>query len=310
MKDQEEIKIRLLSGPPKAWLSLHGSILSYRERCWSRETIIDIPVELVAFTEKKRFKGAWLIAALLSLLFLFGGIGGAAIGLWHLFAGAPSDAVMSICMATGAIAGFFTFLFLLVRFFIRQNTITMHVAPEGIEITFWEEEKQQSIFREMMAEVARRKAMVEDAIAYPMRYAVGDTLYQPWKRTVVLIFFFIIPALVSEIPWLLLAGLIPVGMHIYSCLMGMTEPREFRRAIRHFLKREWSQAQDIVQELIKRDPEYRPARMFMIELKMRLGDFDGAETSLIEIQADLDAETLQAIQQDIILRRRIAERKK
>jgi thioredoxin-like negative regulator of GroEL len=99
-------------------------------------------------------------------------------------------------------------------------------------------------------------------------------------------------------------------MHIYSSLMGVKEPREFKQAVRHFLKREWEEARDLVDALIRRSPDYRPARLFMIELKMRLGDFDGAESSLVEIQSDLDTETLQSIQQDIVLRRRIETRKK
>ena len=308
MKDGEEIRIRSLSGPPKTWLSLQGSILTYRERSWSRESLVEIPVELLTFTEKKQFEGTRLIAALLSLFFL-PAIGGAIIGLWYLFAGAPSETVLSICMDTGAIAGFFTFIFLLVRFFIRQKTITIHVALEDMTITFWADGKRSAALQEIIAEINHRKEMVEETVPYPMRFAVGDTIHQPWKRTVVLTFLFIIPALITEIPWLLLAGLIPVCMHIYSSLMSVKEPREFRQAVRHFLKREWEQARDLLDGLILRSPDYRPVRLFMIELKMRLGDFDGAEATLAEIQNDLDAETLQSIQQDIVLRRRIAARK-
>lgn len=308
MKDGEEIRIRSLSEPPKTWLSLRGSILTYRERFWSRESLVDIPVELVTFTEKKQFEGTRLIAALLSLFFL-PAIGGAIIGLWYLFAGTPSDTVLSICMGTGAIAGFFTFLFLLVRFFIRQRTITIHVAPEDMTITFWADNKRNVKLEEIIAEINQRKKMVQDTMAYPMRFAVGDTIHQPWKRTVVLTFLFIIPALITEIPWLLLAVLIPICMHIYSTLVGVKEPREFRQALRHFLKREWGEALDLVDGLIRRAPDYRPARLFMIELKLRLGEFDGAEATLAGIQNDLDIETLQTIQQDIVLRRRIAARK-
>jgi|GEM_PF-1783651 len=309
MKDGDEIRIRLVSGPSKAWLSLHGSILSYREKYWSRESIIDIPIELVTFTEKKQFKGSRLIVALLSLPFLLG-IGGAVIGLWYLFAGAPSETVVPICVGTGAITGFLIFLFLLVRFFIRQKTITIHVAPADMTITFWADKKRNIKLQEIIAEISHRKKMVQDTMAYPMRFAVGDTIHQPWKRTVILTLLCIIPALITEIPRLLLAGLIPICMHAYSSLMGVKEPREFRRSVRHFLKREWGQAQDLVDGLIRRSPDYLPARLFLIELKMRLGDFDGAAASLAEIQSDLDTEIVQSIQQDIVLRRRIAARKK
>ncbi len=94
MKDGDEIRVPLLSGP-KAWITLQGSILSYREKFWSCESTVDIPLELVSFTEKKQLKGSRLIAALLSLLFL-PGIGGTIIALWYLFAGKPSDTVISI----------------------------------------------------------------------------------------------------------------------------------------------------------------------------------------------------------------------
>ena len=47
----------------------------------------------------------------------------------------------------------------------------------------------------------------------------------------------------------------------------------------------------------------------MIELKMRMDDYDGAESALAEIQNDLDVDTLQSIQHDIVIRRRIALRK-
>lgn len=309
MKHGKEIRIRSLSGPSRTWLSLHGSILNYRERFWSRELAIDIPVELVTFTEKRQFDGARLIAALLALFFL-PAIGGAIIGLWHLFAGDPSDTILSICMGTGAIAGFFTFLFLLVRFFIRQKTITIHIAPDDMKLTFWTNGKQTAQLQDLITEINQRKELVEDTMAYPMRYAVGDTLQQPWKRTVVLTFLFIIPGLITEIPWLLLAGLIPIVMYIYSSLIGAKEPHEFRQAVRHFLRREWKQALGLIEALIRREPDYRPARLFMIELKMRLGDFDGAGATLAGIQSDLDTDTLQFVQQDILIRRRIADRKR
>jgi len=311
MKDGEEVKIELLSGAPRAWLSLHGTVLSYRERFWIRESTVDIPVELVTFTEKKRFKGSRLIAALLPLLYL-PAIGGAIIGLWYLFAGSLSNTVMGGCMVVCFLAGFFTFMFLVVRFFIRQRAVTIHVAPDtdDMKIEFWADKSEGAELQELIAETIRRKELVEDTIAYPMRFALGDTTRYPWKQTVFETFLFIIPALITEIPWLLLAGLIPIGMRVYSFLMRINEPREFKQALRHFWKREWDQALNLANDLISGYPDYYPPRLLAIELKMRLEDFGGAEMALAEIQRDLDVDTVQSIQHDIVLRRRIAERKK
>ncbi len=309
MKDGDEIRIALLTGANKAWLTLQNSILSYREKFWSRESIVDIPVELVTFTEQKRLKGSRLIAALLALLIL-PVIGGAAIGLWNLISGPPPDTVVAGCIVAGVVAGFLTFLVLLVRFFMRQKTITMHVGDDDMTRTFWADKKRDAEVLEIITEVARRKPMVEEKMPYPMQFAVGDTIHQPWKRAISLTFLFMIPAFITEIPWLLLAGLIPIGMQLCSSLMGAREPREFRHAVRHYLNREWTKARDKLDDLIRSAPDFRPARLFMIELKMRLGDFDGAGASLAEIQSDLDAETVQSIQGDIILMQRIAKRKK
>jgi len=250
-----------------------------------------------------------LITALLPLLFL-PGIGGAIIGLWYLIAGSVSKTMISICMGTGAVAGFFVFLFLLARFFARQKTVTIHIAPDNMAIPFWMEKKQEPATQDIIDEVLFRKSAVTEAIAYPMHSAIGDTIEQPWKRTVILTFLFIIPALITEIRWLLLAGLIPIGMHIYSTLLGLKEPREFRQAIRLFFKHEWSQAQDVINQLIGRNPKYRPAKLLLIDLMMKLEDFDRAGAVLADIQSDLDAETVQSIQQDIIVRRRVSDRKK
>jgi hypothetical protein len=178
-----------------------------------------------------------------------------------------------------------------------------------MSITFWADGKRNVKLQEIIVEINHRKKMVQDTMAYPMRFAVGDTMANRWKRTAVLTFLFLIPALITEIPWLLMAGLIPICMHTYSSLIGMKEPREFRQAERHLLKREWGQARDLIDALIQKTPDYRPARLFLIELKMRLGDFDGAEATLSEIQNDLDAKTIQSIQHDIVLRRRITARK-
>jgi hypothetical protein len=64
----KEIKIRLVNGPSRGWLSLSGTILTYRGKAWGREEWVDIPLELVVTSKQKRFVGTRLILALLALL--------------------------------------------------------------------------------------------------------------------------------------------------------------------------------------------------------------------------------------------------
>jgi hypothetical protein len=309
MNARQEIKIPLLSGSVKAWLQLQGTILSYRERSWSRECTVDIPIELITVSEWSRFKGIRLIAALLSLIFL-PGIGGAVIGLWKFFTGSVPAAAISVWMGTSVIAGLIAFLLLLAMFFIRQPTITIHISPRNTAICFWLEKRQEAVIRDMIDSILSRKSTIAETITFPMRFAVGDAIQQPWKRTVILTFLFLIPAFTTEIPWLLFAGIIPICLHIYSAIRETKEPQAFRQASRLIYKREWNQARDIVRQLIITNPAYRPARLRLIELLVRLDDFDGAQSALASIQSELDTEMIQQIQQDIIVRRRVSKRKK
>ena len=304
----DAIPIRLLSGPSKAWLGLEGSVLTYRDKVWSGETCIDIPVELASFFEKKRFKGDWLIAALLSPILLLG-MGGTVFGLWHLFVTNPSETVMVGCMGTAGVLGLLAFLILLGRFCVRDTTLTLHVVPEGFAITFWANGTKGIALRQLVDESMRRKALVEETIAFPMKRAVGDRIVQPWKRTAGFVFLAILPAVFTEIPWLLVVVLVPVGLHLYSACAMARAPQAYRRAATCFSKRQWHAAGEHIATCLVQFPDDLPARLAMIELKMRMDDYDGAESALAEIQNDLDVDTLQSIQHDIVIRRRIALRK-
>jgi len=127
MKDGEAIRIRLLSHRTKAWLPLHGTILTYREQVCTRESAREIPLELVTMTEKRRSDGGRLISALLSLM-IGPAIGGAWIGMWRLLAGIPPDIVWSISLGTGTIAGVIAFVFLRRRIAARKTVRISHTA--------------------------------------------------------------------------------------------------------------------------------------------------------------------------------------
>ncbi len=309
MIDGQQIRIRLLRGAPKAWLCLEGTILTYCEKSWGRETTVDIPLELVTIVEKRQLKASRLIAALFSLL-CGPCMTAAMVGIWYLINRSVSETALSFCLAIGALCGFILFVALLIRFFIRQTTISILVGPGPLAISFWMESGQRQALKDLVEEITDRRTLVEDTIPYPMRFALGDTVVQPWKRTVILTFLCSIPALITEIRWLLFACAIPVGFYAYSSLQALLQPSLYRRAVRRFLNKQWDQAGAVVKELVSKAPDFLPARLLHIEILMRLDDFAGATAVLADIQSNLNAETLQAIQQDIIYRTRMSKRKK
>lgn len=307
--DGKEIKIRLMYGAARAWLCLQGTILSYRERSWSEESILDIPIELVAIEEPKPSNFSHLIAGLLSLLFL-PLIGGLVVVLLSLFSGHVSETTISVCVGTSITAGFFLSMFLLSKYYILQIRLIIRIAPNNATICFGLEKKRESELRELMEEIARRKALVSETISYPMQIAARDTIYRPWRRMIVQTFVFLCPTLMTEIPWLLLAGVIPIGLCIYSELLGIKDPPALRKAMRYYRKREWAKARDAIKALIDSNPECKLAKPLLVEFLMRLEDFNEAESALARFQNEIDTETLQSIQQDIIVRKGIYERKK
>lgn len=308
MNENDAVRIRLVSGAAKAWLCLEGTILSFREKAWSRETALEIPLELVTVSECRRLMGTRLIAALLALLFL-PAIGGAILGLWYLVAGPAPERVVAMFMGTGGVFGLVAFLVLLARFFVRQTAITLTIAPDNVTIPFWLEAKRETALRGLLNDMSRRKAALTESMAHPMKQPVGDVMHQPWKRTVALAILCSIPACVLEIPWLLAAGAIPIVLHLMSLVAGMKEPPALRRAIRLYRQRAWGPARDAVESLLRERTDHRPARLLLIELLIKLAEFDRAESILAELQPDLEAETVQTIQQELIQRRRVFLRK-
>lgn len=308
MNRSEEIRIRPVSGPSKAWLKLQGSVLTYRQPSWTGEKTVDIPVELVTFQETKRFEGARLVHALLALFIpIVGGL--LVMTLWEYFFGRPPPWGTE-ALGLVVLAGVLLFPVLLVRFFIRQKAALLQVAPHVPVVSFWLEKKHEDALRQLMEEVRRRKAWVTEPMERPVVATLQAVIQPPWKRMVALTFLFLLPSLFTENPWLLLLGPIPIGWYLYEVAQRAQQPREFRRALRLCRRRDWQAAQEVLIQLIQRRPAYRPARMLLIELLLWLEDFAGAAAALAGAEDELDAETLQTARQEILRRTKIAGRKK
>ncbi len=270
---------------------------------------MDIPLELITVSTRKRLVGKRLIFALLSLI-LGPAIGGAAIGIIHLILGKVPNGVLGICMATGALVGALLFLVMLIRFFISQDTVTLNVAKGNAELEFWVSPEDGQELGSLLHEITRRVGTITDQIDYPIRSAAGDVFEQPWKRTVVMTWIFATPGLALENPWLLLLCVIPPGLHLYSALRSFGAPKAFRLAVKSFLKQDWSAARAQLEAVVSSSPDFVPGHLLLFDLLCREGRFDDAEIALAQVQDALDIESLQSIQEELTLRRRVWKRKR
>ena len=303
-----DIPIRQLNGPRKAWLSLEGTVLTYRDRTWGRQTVVDIPVELISVAEKKRFMGTRLIGALCWLLF--------SLVAWAIIGGIayradifPSLASELFFFVLGMAVAVIPFIVLLIRFLFRQRTVSLVIAPHGSSITFWVLKKSRVIVDRLLQELETRQTYVQATISYPHSFSVGDLLEHPWRRTIVLTWVFALPAFVVQRARLFLLCVVPVCMYIWGLIRRAGQPRLFRKAVRACLRKRWEAAQVIVAQLLQHSPSYTPAHLLLIDVYLHLYRFDRAASLLGRIQGDLDPQAVQEIQADIIWARRVWERK-
>jgi hypothetical protein len=303
-----DIPIRLLSGPRKAWLSLEGTVLTYRDRTWGGHTELNIPLELISVVEKKQFMGSRLIGALCWLLFsLFAGAGAYAIGRRLGIRARPEDEIaLFVVWAAFAIIPFVVFL---VRFHIRQRTITLIITPSAGSMTFWVLRKSKTIIDNLLQELRARQEYVQETMAYPHSYSVGDVVLHPLRRAIAWTFLAAIPATILQLPWLFLLCVVPVGMYLWGVIRMSSYPRLFRKAVSALMRREWEDAEAMTRELLRHSASDLRAQFLLVDIHLHRCRFEEAASLLASIQNELDPNIVQEMQSDIVWRRRMSERK-
>ena len=303
-----DIPIRLLTGPRKAWLSLEGTVLTYRDRTWGGYTNIDIPLELISVVEKKQFMGSRLIGALCWLLFsLFAGAGAYAIGRRLGIRARPEDGMaLFVVWAAFAIIPFIVFL---IRFLLRQRTITLIIAPSAGSMTFWVLRRRKAIIDNLLQELRARQEYVHETMAYPHSYSVGDVVLHPLRRAIAWAFLAAFPGFILQLPWLLLLGAVPVCIYLWGVIRMASYPRLFRKAVAALMRGEWEDAEAMTRELLRDNPSDLRNQFLLVDIHLHRCRFEEAASLLATIQNELDPAIVQEMQSDIVWRRRMSERK-
>jgi tetratricopeptide (TPR) repeat protein len=237
-----------------------------------------IPVELVNVSESSRFRGSRLISALLFLLVPL--IAGAiTIGIVSSVFGEDSLClkITSCIFPLTLLAGLVFFIVFLIKFFHKNKTISLTIAPEGTTTEFWKDKKYYQHIEYLKELLKKRQSLVEESLTCPAKHTIGfSDVHSVLPKMLAAIFLFISPALITGIPQLLLLGVLPFGWFAYKEVIYRMQPKEYRQAMRNYLCRQWDNAIIMLTQLLERLPDYLPGYELLVHIYTRTGRFEEA----------------------------------
>jgi tetratricopeptide (TPR) repeat protein len=294
-----------------AYLGMEGTILLFGQRQGATDSELQIPVELVTISEGRRFKGARLIAGLLSLAMatVFGSL---FYGLATSVVPAENEAVRAILttLSTGVLLlGVVAFLVLLVMFFFRVETVRLGIEPSGTVIEFYKHRQQAGEIDEFVEELRRRQGLVSDSLAAAAKRPVGFTQeHSVIPKLAAFLWIASMPAIITEKPALFVLPLGVLVWFAYGQVQYRRQPREYRQAVRRYLRGDLDGAIDALQSLRNRLADYVPAYFFLAEVFTRTGRFEEALDMASYLSRDYP-DLAQQMQSDIWLFKRIHQRR-
>jgi hypothetical protein len=316
------IPIHKVDNVRHAYLGLEGTILSFDQRQAAIDSELLIPVELVTISEGLRFKGRRLIVALLSLLLpmLFFGV---SCGLLSGFRptqeieGTGAFAILVILFMGALVIGLIGFFILLVMFFLRVKTVRLQIGPSGaaigepagITIEFYKHRKQAAEIDGFIEQIRLRQGLVGKAPAALVHRPAGFTKeHSIIPRLAALLWLAGLPALMTQrIP---LLGL-PVAVLVwfaYRQVQYGRQPKEYRQAVRHYLRGDYDDAIDALEGLRCRVPDYLPTYFCLAEACVRGGRFEDALEVASRLASDYP-DVAHHMETDIWLFKRIHQRR-
>jgi hypothetical protein len=294
-----------------AYLGLEGTILLFGQRQGATDSELQIPVELVTISEGRRFKGARLIAGLLSLAL--------AIVFGSLFYGAAAsmsnpenEAIRMILMvlSTGVfLVGLVVFLVFLTMFFFRVKTVRLRIEPSGTKIEFYKHRRRAREIDEFVEQIRRRQVLVSESLATAATRPVGFAKeHSVLPKLAAFLWIAAMPAIIAEKPSLLVLPLGALVWFAYRQIQYRRQPWEYRQAVRSYLRGDLDSAMDALQSLRQRLADYVPAYFFLAEVFTRTGRFEEALDMASYLSGDYP-DLARQMQNDIWLFKRIHQRR-
>ena len=316
------IPIHKVDNVRHAYLGLEGTILSFDQRQAAIDSELLIPVELVTISEGLRFKGRRLIAALLSLLapMLFFGVSCILIsGLrpTEEIEGTSAFAILVLLFAGALFLGLIAFFILLVVFFIRVKTVRLQIGPSGaatgepagITIEFYKHRKQAAQIDSFIEQIRVRQGLVGESPAAQVHRPAGFTKeHSILPRLAALLWLASLPAIMIQRTALLVLPVVVLVWFAYRQVQYGRQPKEYRQALRHYLRGDYDDAIDALEGLRCRVPDYLPTYFCLAEACVRGGRFEEA----LEVASSLASsypDVAHHMETDIWLFKRIHQRR-
>jgi hypothetical protein len=313
---QEPIYLRIskVDNIRHAYLGLEGTVLLFGQRQGATDSELQIPVELVTIAEGRRFKGARLIAALLSLLLpvLLGGLSYGLVFGWvatDRVAHSAAFALLGVVFLGMLLAGAISFLILLILFFLPVRTTRLRIEPSGEIIEFYKRRRQAAEIDGFVEEIRRRQTLVSESLAGAAKRPVGFTQeHSVIPKLAAFLWLAMMPAIITEQPPLLILPLGVLAWFAYRQIQYRRQPREYRQAVRSYLRGDLDSAIDALQSLRSRLADYVPGYFFLAEVFTRTGRFEEAMDMVSYLSGDYP-DLARQMQSDIWLFKRIHQRR-
>jgi hypothetical protein len=315
------IPIRKVDNVRHAYLGLEGTILLFDQRQAAVDSEFLIPVELVSVSAGLRFESRRLIAAVLCL---FGPVllGIAAILL--LFgslsirtSNSTAVGVLALVLFGMPLAGLVAFLILFVRFFFRVKTVRLDIRPEGsgsdqpagMTIEFYKRRRQEAEIDNFIEQIRARQGLVGESLMAPVHRPAGfQKEHSIIPRLAALLYLASLPALVTGRLPLLLLPVAVLAWFAYRQVQFERQPREYRQALRHYLRGDYEETIDVLERLRRRLPEYLPTYFCLAEACVRGGRFEEAFQVASCLASDYP-DVARRMEADIWLFKRIDQRR-
>ncbi len=305
------IRVNKVDNIRHAYLGLEGTVLLFGQRQGATDSELQIPVELVTVNEDRRFKGSRLIAALLSLLLPLLALG-LSYGLTGGFASnedAAEPGILGFIALGACLIGLVAFFVLLIAFFFRVETVRLTIEPSGTPIEFYKHRRQAGEVDEFVAQIRQRQTLVSESLASTAKRPVGFAKeHSILPKLAAFLWIAAMPAVITEQPLLLILPLGVLGWFAWRQIQYQRQPREYRQAVRSYLRGDLDSAIDALQSLRQRLVDYVPAYFFLAEVFTRTGRFEEALDMASYLSSDYP-DLARQMQSDIWLFKRIHQRR-
>jgi hypothetical protein len=163
-----------------------------------------------------------------------------------------------------------------ISFLFTRNSICLTYGDGSLVIEFWKTRKVSRLIGDFEKGIRERQDHIQESEINPLTrvFEIRNVYYI--RRLILLSSSFCAPAVLLQMPVLLVLGLIPIAWYIFTTIRLMGHPKEYRKAIQRYRRKDWNGAIFHLKSLLVQSPDYISAKFFLIEIYLREERFDEA----------------------------------